>query len=73
MKKKILAITGIRSEYDIIKQVIKELKKKNSVKVIVSGAHLTKIHNFSEILRTTFNIPSKFFILMGALTLYFKT
>jgi GDP/UDP-N,N'-diacetylbacillosamine 2-epimerase (hydrolysing) len=48
MKKKILAITGIRSEYDIIKQVIKELKKKNSVKVIVSGAHLTKIHNFSE-------------------------
>ena len=48
MKKKIIAITGIRSEYDILKPILIELKKKNLVKLIVSGAHLTKIHNFSK-------------------------
>lgn len=48
MKKKIIAITGIRSEYDILKPIIIELKKKNLVKLIVSGAHLTKIHNYSK-------------------------
>lgn len=47
-KKKILAITGIRSEYDILKPIIFELKKNFSLKLIVSGTHLTKIHNFSE-------------------------
>ena len=45
MKKKvILAITGIRSEYDIMSSVYKEIKsrKKLILKLIVTGAHLKK-------------------------------
>lgn len=43
--KKILAITGIRSEYDLIYSVLKEFQKQNfCVKVVVSGAHLSSWH-----------------------------
>jgi len=46
MKKKILAITGIRSEYDILFPVLDMLRKdpQFEVKVIVSGAHLSDWH-----------------------------
>ncbi len=42
----ILAVTGIRSEYDYIFPVLDELRKnKNKVKVVVTGAHLSHYHN----------------------------
>ena len=41
-KKKILAVTGIRSEYDILYPVLKELRANNfDVKIVVSSAHLS--------------------------------
>jgi GDP/UDP-N,N'-diacetylbacillosamine 2-epimerase (hydrolysing) len=41
-KKKILAVTGIRSEYDILYPVLQELRNSNfDVKIVVSGAHLS--------------------------------
>lgn len=45
-RKKILAVTGIRSEYDILYPVIKCLAedKRFEVKVVVSGAHLSDWH-----------------------------
>tara|TARA_Y100001958_G_C21248205_1_gene580598 strand:- start:4953 stop:6104 length:1152 start_codon:yes stop_codon:yes gene_type:complete len=43
---KILAVTGIRSDYDIIYPVLKELEKNHNVMVAVSGAHLSD--NFSN-------------------------
>ena len=44
---KILAVTGIRSEYDILYPVIKYLNEREEfdVSVAVSGAHLSKWHN----------------------------
>ena len=43
---KILAVTGIRSEYDYIYPVLNELKKaKHKVKVVITGAHLSHNHN----------------------------
>lgn len=49
MKKKILAITGIRSEYDILYPVLKELQENENfdLKLIVTGAHLSNWHGFS--------------------------
>lgn len=48
MKKirKIIAITGIRSEYDILYPVIKQLDKNSDfeLKVVISGAHLSSWH-----------------------------
>ena len=40
---KILAVTGIRSDYDIIYPVLKELEKNHNVMVAVSGAHLSDV------------------------------
>ena len=43
---KILAITGIRSEYDYLFPVLEELRKnKHIIKVVVTGAHLSHLHN----------------------------
>lgn len=49
MKKKILAITGIRSEYDILFSVIDKLSKDKAfeVKVVACGAHLSSWHGYS--------------------------
>jgi GDP/UDP-N,N'-diacetylbacillosamine 2-epimerase (hydrolysing) len=49
MKKKILAVTGIRSEYDIIYPVLKELQESENfdLKVVVTGAHLSDWHGFT--------------------------
>ena len=41
-KKKVLVVTGIRSEYDILYPVLNELRDGNfDIKIIVSGAHLS--------------------------------
>jgi GDP/UDP-N,N'-diacetylbacillosamine 2-epimerase (hydrolysing) len=44
--KKILAITGIRSEYFILQPVFEELVNRNDIelKVIVTGTHLSPFH-----------------------------
>ena len=42
MKFKILALTGIRSEYDILYPVMKELQKNFLIGLVVTGAHLKK-------------------------------
>ena len=49
MKKTILAVTGIRSEYDIIYPVLNELQKNENfdLKVVVTGAHLSDWHGFT--------------------------
>ena len=41
---KILAVSGIRSEYDILYPVLKKLNKNFDLKVVVSGAHLSDWH-----------------------------
>jgi len=48
-KRKILAITGIRSEYDILYPVIMRLSEDSNfeVKVIVSGTHLSDWHGYT--------------------------
>ena len=45
---KILASTGIRSEYDILFPVINELRnRQHEVKLVLSGAHLSDWHGSS--------------------------
>jgi GDP/UDP-N,N'-diacetylbacillosamine 2-epimerase (hydrolysing) len=46
---KVLALTGIRSEYDLFYPLLQELHQDESfdVGVICAGAHLTPLHNFS--------------------------
>mgnify|MGYP006411420263 FL=1 len=47
--KKVVAVTGIRSEYDILYPVIKELRKREfDVSVLVSGAHLSDKHGMTQ-------------------------
>ncbi len=47
-KKKILAVTGIRSEFDIIAPVLTVLQKSGfDVGVVVSGAHLSDWHGYT--------------------------
>lgn len=49
MKKKVLAVTGIRSEYDIIYPVLKKMQNDPEIdlKVVVSSAHLSDWHGFT--------------------------
>ena len=59
---KILAVTGIRSEYDYIFSVLDELRKSNhKIKVAVSGAHLSHMHNetWKNIIKDRFVIADK--------------
>ena len=42
---RILVLTGIRSEYDMLYPVLKELQKDNHISIVVSGAHLSYQHN----------------------------
>jgi len=61
-KKKIIAITGIKSEYDILYPVLNELQEKNhDLLIVTSGAHLSDQHNntFTRILEDRFNITDK--------------
>jgi GDP/UDP-N,N'-diacetylbacillosamine 2-epimerase (hydrolysing) len=63
MKKKILAVTGIRSEYDILYPVLKKLNECPDFDVIVavSSAHLSEWHDFTlkKIEEDGFNIVDK--------------
>jgi GDP/UDP-N,N'-diacetylbacillosamine 2-epimerase (hydrolysing) len=49
IKKKIIAVTGIRSEYDILYPVLAALNAHQNydLKVVVSGAHLSQEHGFT--------------------------
>lgn len=49
MKKKVLAITGIRSEYDILYPVLKQFQEDSDfeVSLVVSSAHLSDWHGFT--------------------------
>ena len=62
-KKKILAVTGIRSEYDILYPVISFLNKQKefSVKIAVSSAHLSDWHGYTveKIIADGFEIADK--------------
>ncbi len=42
-KIKVLAVTGIRSEYDILYPVLEKMRDSNNfnIKLVVSGAHLS--------------------------------
>jgi len=46
---KIIAITGIRSEYDLLKPLLKALEADSAFKlgIVVAGAHLTPLHDYS--------------------------
>ncbi len=61
--RKIVAITGIRSEYDILYPVIKELKSHNSLSVslIVCNSHLSEFHGntYNSIKKDGFKIVDK--------------
>ena len=46
---KILTITGIRSDYDILFPVLKALESGgHQIQIVASGAHLSDTHNFTE-------------------------
>jgi len=61
-KKRILIVTGIKSEYDILYPVLADLQKNlHEVFVVVSGAHLSDYHNrtFERIIDDGFHIVDK--------------
>ncbi len=62
-KRKILFITGIRSDFYIQNPIIKAVQKSNKLReyVVVSGAHLSKDFGFTirEIMKYRFNIVAK--------------
>jgi GDP/UDP-N,N'-diacetylbacillosamine 2-epimerase (hydrolysing) len=63
MKKKVLAVTGIRSEYDILFPVTDALRnsKEFEVELVVSSAHLSDFHGltYKQIEADGFNIVDK--------------
>ena len=63
MKKKILAITGIRSEFDILFPILNSLKNDTrfDLKIVLSGSHLSDWHGdfINEILNKGFVIADK--------------
>ena len=62
MKKKILVSTGARSEYGILRLLLKEIQKSKKLKLIliVTGSHLSKKHGYTinEIKKDGFKIDS---------------
>lgn len=63
MKIRILALTGIRSEYDLLYPLLRELQNDNqfNLGVIASGAHLSPLHDYSiqQIEKDGFQIVEK--------------
>ena len=49
MEKKILVSTGARSEYGILRLLLKEIQKSKKLKLIliVTGSHLSKKHGYT--------------------------
>lgn len=72
-KRSILAVTGIRSDYDILSSVFAEIKKRESLslKLIVTGAHLSKAHGYTlnEIKKDGLSIIAQIESLLSADTL----
>ena len=70
MKKKIVGITGCRSEYDILYPVLKRLQKgkKFDVSVIVTGAHLSERFGYTikEIEQDGFIIADRIYSLIDS-------
>ena len=61
-KRKIIAVTGIRSEYDILYPILKELCRNGfEVNIVASGAHLSDHHGntVDRIVEDGFNIIEK--------------
>ena len=59
---RLLCVTGIRSDYDILYPILSELKKANHELIIVaSGAHLSDQHNntYKRIIKDGFQIEDK--------------
>ena len=59
---RILCVTGIKSDYDILYPVLSELKKANhELFIVVSGAHLSDQHNntYKRIIEDGFQIEDK--------------
>lgn len=46
---KVMAVTGIRSEYDLMYPLLQELERSDSFELLVvaTGSHLTALHNYS--------------------------
>ncbi len=63
MKIKLLVLTGIRSEYDLLYPLLKEVNNSKDFElgIVISGAHLTPLHNYSfqQIEKDGFNIVGK--------------
>ena len=74
MKLKILALTGIRSEYDILYPVLKELQKNFLVGLVVTGAHLKKKFGLTinEIIKDKMKIIAKIDSLENGNKLYHR-
>jgi GDP/UDP-N,N'-diacetylbacillosamine 2-epimerase (hydrolysing) len=56
---KFIAITGIRSEYDILFPIIDELRSANhQISVVISGAHLSDVHGntYTHVLNDGFTV-----------------
>ncbi|MBU1619179.1 MAG: UDP-N-acetylglucosamine 2-epimerase (hydrolyzing) [Gammaproteobacteria bacterium] len=60
---KVMAVTGIRSEYDLMFPLLDELERSDSfeLSVVVTGSHLTPLHNYSvsEIEKDGFSIVAR--------------
>ncbi len=74
MKFKILALTGIRSEYDILYPVMKELQKNFLIGLVVTGAHLKKKFGLTinEIIKDKIKIIAKIDSLENGNKLYHR-
>ena len=60
-KIKVIAVTGIRSEYDIILPILKEINnnKNFDLKLVISGAHIITASLIGVIEKDGFNICDK--------------
>ena len=69
-KKKIVAVTGCRSEYDIIYSVLKALKQdpRFEVSVIATGAHLSENFGYTinEVIKDRFDVVGKIHSLVNS-------
>mgnify|MGYP000719322374 CR=1 FL=1 len=67
MKKKVCVLTGARSEYGLLKPLLKEIKKSNffDLELAVTGSHLSKKYGYTvnEILKDSFRISHRVNIL----------
>ncbi len=69
-KRKILAVTGARSEYDIISPILEHLQKNSEIElgIIVTGSHLSEAfgNSVTEIEKDGYNIISRIYNLINS-------